>query len=824
MGRLHVLCTLVLLILGLTPGSPAEAADKSEPQKVGHVTVQAFADRAAVVPGGTLELAVRLTLDKDWYVYWQNPGGFAGLPTIVEWSTPSGLDFGRVRYPTPEEKYDKELGESTIVLKHDPILLTTVRVPEALMADKGVTLIAKVSWLACEKSCIPGNAEVRFTLPVAAMGDTPKPANKDVFDAARAAMPEPIAKAEHVKLSGSVSKDNIAPGDTFTAKLVAEIAAGHHMQSSKPLQDGLIPARVFVERVDGFTIDAVKYPEAHTREDRTLGKLSEYEGKIEFEIPITFDEDAKPAPRTLRGVVQYQICSEKGVCFRPQMIEFEIPVSIAGAAASGEQPVSKTAGEAGTAAAQSSAAASDAATPPEGTLARIEKWFLGFGYFGALALALVGGIILNLMPCVLPVISLKILSFVRQAKEDRARILFLGLMYCLGLMVFFTLIGVLFALTGAGWGQHFQNPNVILILAAVITAFAMSLFGVFAVFTPKVFNELGQKAEEREGPLSAFFTGVLATILGTACTAPGLSAAVGVATKFTSTQGAFIFVTVGIGMALPFLILSAKPGWLKFVPKPGPWMGNFEKLMGFLLLGTVIWLMFPLGGQLGVIGMLAALIFMLCVAIAVWIKGMVQFGDPMKRKAIFNGVALGIVVVSWVFLFEIWKPIDKLQAAEEERKILVAKGMKADQPETGLREIKWRDNEIPWEHYVRDEMLKDVARGHTVFVDYTADWCVNCKTNLSTSIDVDAVKKLMRDNKVVPYEADYTSPNAQIKEDLKHFGKAGVPLYLVYSPGDPDNPQILPEVLTPQIVLDALNKAGPSRDLRAGENHAGQTP
>jgi thiol:disulfide interchange protein DsbD len=421
------------------------------------------------------------------------------------------------------------------------------------------------------------------------------------------------------------------------------------------------------------------------------------------------------------------------------------------------------------------------------------------------------------MPCVLPVISLKILSFVRQAKEDRARVFLLGVAYCAGIMVFFSFLAILFAAKGEGWGQLFQKPHVVLGLAAVVTAFAMSLFGVFAVFTPKVINELGQKAEEREGLPSAFFTGVLATFLGTACTAPFLSAAVGAATRYPGAQGAMIFVVVGAGMAFPFLILAAKPGWLKFVPRPGPWMETFERLMGFLLLGTVVWLLNPLRGQLGAYGLLLSLIFLLGVAVAVWIKGKVQFGDALGRKARLHLLALLILVMGWVLPFRIMSTIPELMDRQIETHELLAMGELAREDAlgsaTGLRNLVWPKEGLPWQHYMRSRMLQDVRRGHTVFVDYTADWCVNCKFNKKTSIEQQDVIALMKEYNVIPYEADYTLPVPEIKEDLDHFKKAGVPLYLVYKPGDTENPIVLPEVLTPAVVINALKEAGPSRPL-----------
>lgn len=872
---------------------PAAAGPSSSPVQGQSVEVQALADREAVVPGGEVRLAVRLKIDKGWYIYWQNPGSMLGLPTEVRWSVPSGFEVGPVRFPSPEVKFDKTLKTDMNILAGEPVIVTTVRAPASAKPGDEAVFEASASWLVCQNVCIPGDAELSLSLPIVAAGSAQdKPANKAPFDKAEAALPAPPEKAEHVSVSVQVGRAMVRRGETFTVTLQADVEPRHHMQSNKPLQEYLIPAVVFVELADGLDLGAVEYPKAHVRDDKLLGKLSEYSGKIAFKMPVRVLDEATPGVRAIRGVLQYQICSDAGTCFRPQQIEFSAPITIE----PGEPVVAQGGSPTGAAGAQThpgmqkqprsgSTPDSDSpmdSVPPTGSapptgaetgspiaspgrneaggrgetapgsgtyerpaLQRIEAWFGGLGYVGVLLLAMIGGIVLNLMPCVLPVISLKILSFVRQAKEDRARVLLLGVVYCAGILAFFGFISILFWATGRGWGGLFQSPRVVLALAAIVTAFALSLFGVFALFPPRLINELGQKAEG-EGLPSAFFTGVLATFLGTACTAPFLSAAVGAASKFPPAQGAMIFFVVGIGMALPFFLLAANPGWLRWVPKPGPWMGTFERLMGFLLLGTVVWLLNPLRGQLGDYGLLLSLIFLLSVAIAAWIKGMVQFGDAPARRIRLHVLALIVLLIGWLIPFRglatipslIQKQIERteLLAYGEEYRDLEARSDGNGLPGDGLgssptthgpggeslggptrRKLDWSDG-IPWRHYRRSRALSDVQSGYTVFVDYTADWCVNCKVNKKASIEHPDVIALMKQNNVIPYEADYTLPVPEIKEDLQRFKRAGVPLYLIYKPGDTEYPLVLPEILTPGLLVDALKQAGPSR-ARQSDSH-----
>jgi thiol:disulfide interchange protein len=443
-------------------------------------------------------------------------------------------------------------------------------------------------------------------------------------------------------------------------------------------------------------------------------------------------------------------------------------------------------------------------------LIRFQEQLLRMGYFGAILLAFLGGFLMNLMPCVLPVISLKVLSFVRQAHDHRWRVFRLGLTYAAGILVFYLVFAELMYHGEIGWGELFQNSIFVLVMAAIVLALALSLFGVFTIFTPRVVDRLEQKAESHEGYLSAFSTGLLATLLGTACTAPLLSVAIAYASRMPQLQGSLIFIAAGLGMALPFVMLTYNPTWLQFVPKPGPWMLTFEHVMGFVLSATVIWVIYPLRRQLGDYGLYLSLIFLLAVAIAAYLKGKIEFGAPAGRKVKLYAAILLFLCAGWFVPFRWMSSIAELKREKAEKEELIALGGRMKYG----RHLDW-SNGMPWQHYTRDFVLRDVADGYTVFVDYTADWCASCKSNKKTSLEAEQTIKLMQELSVIPYEADYTSKVPQITEDLKRFGRAGVPMYLVYKPGDPDKPEVLPEILTPTIVIEALKRAGPSHPKTA---------
>lgn len=841
LGQVLTAIATGLACIGAATGD-ASAGPKSEPKTVGHVKVQALADRDGIVPGAAFYLAVSLEIDEGWYVYWQSPGAADGPPTRVEWALPPGFKVGRTRYPVPEVKQDKRFKGDFYVLQGKAVLMTPVQTPDNLDEKAAPTFTAKVNWVVCQEADVPGRAEVSLSLPVLQAGKEATAANEKVFEDARESLPIPTGKAQHLKLSSGIDKEQVEPGDRFGVTLTAMIQAKHHMQSHKPLQEGLIPAIVFVERTKGLEIDEVAYPKAQERADKVLGKMSEYSGNTVFKIPVTAAADADKRPRWIRGILQSQICTDAGTCYQPQYIEFAIPVQMAG----GEKPSDEDAIAAAVAAPKKPSEAESPDKAEEGVvegkeepkekpetqvketkaetsaptevptpqvvrqdtniLIRFQTRLLDLGFFGAILLALFGGFLMNLMPCVLPVISLKVLSFVRQAHEDRRRVFRLGLTYAAGIMVFYLVFAGLMYFGGVGWGELFQNSVFVLVMAAVVLAMALSLFGVFAILTPRVVNELGQKAESQEGYLSAFGTGLLATLLGTACTAPLLSVAIAYASRLPPAQGGMIFIAAGIGMALPFIVLTYNPAWLRFVPKPGPWMLTFEQVMGFLLLATVIWLIYPLRGQLGDYGLYLSLIFLLCVAVAAWLKGKIEFGAPAARKAKLYGAILVFLLIGWLLPFRWMATISELRMEKAASDELVALGERAKHG----RQLDWSKG-IPWQHYSRDLALRDVADGYTVFVDYTADWCASCKANKKTSLEVEQTVKVMRDLGVIPYEADYTSKKPQITEDLKRFGRAGVPMYLVYKPGDARTPEVLPELLTPGIVIEALKRAGPSK-------------
>lgn len=407
--------------------------------------------------------------------------------------------------------------------------------------------------------------------------------------------------------------------------------------------------------------------------------------------------------------------------------------------------------------------------------------------------AFLGGLILNVMPCVLPVIALKILGFVGQAKDEPGRVRMLGLIYGCGVLVSFLVlaalvVGVKAAGHRAGWGMQFGNPQFLVVLTVLVTLVALNLFGVFE-FSPggAVMGAAGTLAA-KHGAAGAFFNGVLATVLATPCTAPFLGAALGFAFAQSAAIIVAMFLVVGAGLAAPYVILSWQPAWLRFLPKPGPWMERFKVAMGFPMLATAVWLfsLIPLhyGKRSWWLG-----IFLVMVAMAAWVYG--QFVQRGRTRRVL-GLAASLVLLAGGYLYAVEGQLRWRSPAQETET-------------TGL--IRESPGGITWQPWSRAAVAKARAEGRPVFVDFTADWCLTCQANKRIAIEIPSVRAKLKEINAVPLLGDYTRLPDSITEELNRYGRAGVPLVLVYPKNQNEPPIVLPEALTPGIVLNALQRA-----------------
>ncbi|MBV8098301.1 MAG: thioredoxin family protein [Verrucomicrobia bacterium] len=397
------------------------------------------------------------------------------------------------------------------------------------------------------------------------------------------------------------------------------------------------------------------------------------------------------------------------------------------------------------------------------------------GVLQAVAFALIGGLILNVMPCVLPVISLKIFGFVSEAGERPDKAFKLALVFSAGILGCFAILAAIvtfFRAIGAqvGWGFQFQDYRFVLAIACLVFAFALNLFGVFELTVSARATGGLAKLAAGGGYGGAFFQGAFATILATPCTAPFL----GTASAFAFTQPAWatflIFFSIGIGMALPYLLLAIQPKWLRYLPKPGQWMIRLKQLLGFLLLATLLWLSWIVGRLRGVDGMVELGGLLLIIGLLAWIKG--SFWTPVSpvRSRVLAAMSMVAVLV-----------------------VAIGSYLFVTAP-----------SQLSWQAFSQQSLDKALQSGRPVFVDFTADWCITCKANERFALDTSAVRQAFAQNQVVVLRADWTHGDPEITQVLKEHGRAGVPMYLFYPGGKDRPPVVLPELISSQTVLDAM--------------------
>ena len=404
--------------------------------------------------------------------------------------------------------------------------------------------------------------------------------------------------------------------------------------------------------------------------------------------------------------------------------------------------------------------------------------------------ALLGGIILNLMPCVLPVLSLKLFSLIKQAGESRKRLLTLGIATTTGILTSFWVLAGIVAIIkagggNAGWGMQFQSAGFIAFMVVILTAFAMSFFGVFEIWIPGSATTRMDFTSRKQGFAGAFFTGALLVLLSTPCSAPFLGTAMGFAFT-TSTPVLFLFFTAaGLGLALPYMLVSAFPKVLKVFPKPGAWMVTLQKIMGVLLLATVVWLLWIVHEQSGNFGVgIFAAISLLSIALSFAIGNIAPPGVAFFREVLAVGGSVVLLFVIW-FAFASPKYEDEVDARFKARSVQLV-------------------TEDGWYRYT-PEVIEDFAKaGRTVFIDATADWCITCKANEAAVLNREDFKRAMDSLNVALVKADWTRETPEVTKLLRSMGKSGVPAYAIYPAGDKSKQIVLPELLTTGAIVEKI--------------------
>ncbi len=462
-----------------------------------------------------------------------------------------------------------------------------------------------------------------------------------------------------------------------------------------------------------------------------------------FQLSGEAAPDAPSAPPRLRGVLRFGTDAFKAV-------ELDLPLLSPGATAPADLP-----------------------NPPAPSAALM------------LLFAFLGGALLNLMPCVFPVLALKVYGLARVATEDRRHLGVHALAYAGGIVVsLLALAAGVIALRAAGqsvgWGFQFQEPLFVAGVSAVLVAFALNLFGVFRIGQPG--TGLAAQVEGTRGIGRSAGEGVLTVVLATPCSAPLLGVAVGFALASGPGMTLATFGVLGLGLAAPFCALVLSPGLARRLPRPGAWMERLKQVLGFALVGTAVWLVWVLGGLAGVDGMGRVLAFLVAVAAGAWVLGFSQDGSA-RQRTVGRVAAILLVAAGAGLTLRFTEPTTQ--------KALTTVGARSA---------------MPWSE---DEVKAALAKGRPSFVYFTADWCLTCKFNERTVLSSDAVQQAFTDHDVAVFIADWTKRDARISEALGRHGRAGVPMYLVFGPGGAA-PEVLPELLTPDLIVRAVAQAAGS--------------
>ena len=682
-------------------------------------------------PGDTVMAGFHLHMAPDWHTYWRNPGD-AGIPTTIKWDLPKGITVGEVQWPVPDKLLEATL--TTYIYSNDVVLLVPLKIAGDMPVGS-LQLKAKVSWLECKTLCLPGSTNVEAVLNI---GQETKPSP----DAALIETWQKKLPVTGENRSALAWWEKPATGDTRPLILEWNSPAATSEADFYPYGSEQFEVEPATERIPA---DA---PKIELRK-----QVKKFEGDW---------------PTNISGL----LIQKSGT----NLLAYNVTLPVA---SSGPEVTGTT----------------DTARPTTGAKANVPPASPTLSLSQMLLYAFIGGLILNIMPCVLPVIALKILGFVGEARSDPRHVRQLGLIYALGVLFSFLVlallvIGVKAAGHHASWGIQFSSPYFIVVMTVLVTLIALNLFGVFEIALGSRAMSAATALSSKHGAAGAFFNGLLATLLATSCTAPFLGAAAGFALlpKVSNSVVIAFFLMVGVGLAAPYVILSWQPAWLKFLPKPGSWMEKFKVAMGFPMLAAGVWLFNLTSTFYGVRTWWLA-IFLVFVSVAAWVFG--EFFQRGRRHRVVALMVTAILLVAgYAFALE-----DQLRWREP---------LATSAPSSSLP----RDaSGIDWQPWSRTAVAQARADDRPVLVDFTAKWCLTCQANKAIAIEIPSVEAKLKAINAVTLLGDYTRFPDNITEELNRFGRAGVPLVLVYPKNANAEPIVLPEALTPGIVLDALDRA-----------------
>ncbi|KQY85159.1 thiol:disulfide interchange protein [Brevundimonas sp. Root1423] len=696
----------------------------AQPQRTERIEAELVAMSTWAAPGSTAVIAVKQTIQPGWHTYWRNPGDSGGATTLT-WTTPPGVKAGEIVWPLPERQ--RLSGLMNYGYSGEVYLPVPVEIPTTARAGTSLPLTVKALFLVCSaEMCVPDELTLSLTLPVREGAAPPDPRHGAAIAPILETAPRPAGIEARIVMENDV--------------LVLSAAGG-------PLA-GRDPGPSYFFPFEGGVID---HPAAQTGSWGAQG------------LTLRLTPGGTTRAEGLTGPVAGVLATAHGAF----EINAEPGAALAGTSGSGAMAAGPDAG-----------AAAESATTEGAGLATFAQ---------ALLFAVLGGLILNLMPCVFPILAMKAASLAASAHDARhARRD--GLAFLAGVLTTFLLLaGVLLALRAAGeavgWGFQLQSPPVMAGLALLMLAVALNLSGVFHIG--------GGLQGAGSGPLSrlpggagAFFTGALAVIVAAPCTAPFMAFALGAALLMPWPMALLVFLGLGLGLALPYLAVSLTPGLLARLPKPGPWMERLKGLLAFPLYATALWLAWVFGRQAGADALGLLFVAGVLLALGLWLAGQGQAERMAGRRGLLHLAAALLALLL------------AIGATVMAARTPAADGVPANAETSG-------PTSAPWSAAAVEAAL---AEGRPVLVNFTADWCVTCKINERTALTSPGVAAAMEQTGALYLVGDWTRRDDAITAELQRHGRSGVPLYLLYSPGSAE-PRILPQLLTEGVVVEALTTA-----------------
>jgi thiol:disulfide interchange protein DsbD len=663
-------------------------------------------------PGKTVWVGLQLTHQPQWHTYWKNSGD-SGLPTTLTWTLPPGVVAGEIAWPLPKKIPIGNLanyGYEGTVLLPVPLTITPDFKPSLLNSDLEIKL--KASWLVCRLECIPEDGEFALRLPV--RGSTAL--NGTDFETSFKAQPQALSGDSRVEIAGKTLQVSVA---------------------------GLPPA------LQGKTLEF--FPETPEVIETAAKWTQNWQGDVwTANVPLSDHRSQSPAlmPVVLAAdvdgqrqgfVAQAKVLGSWPPVATPQGLSPELAAALKANIALGAPPASAA----------------------------------SLGLWAAVLGALLGGLILNLMPCVFPILAIKVMSFTQHA-NDRRNHRISGLAYTAGVVLSFVALGVLMlGLRSAGeqlgWGFQLQSPAVVAALAVLFTLMGLNLAGLFEFgqFLP---SRVTTRQLKHPGG-NAFLSGMLAVVIASPCTAPFMGASLGLALGLPALQALLIFACIGIGMALPYLAASLIPAVARWLPRPGPWMDTFRRAMAFPMFATVVWLVWVLGQQSGIDGASALLALLVALSAVIWALTL-----KLRSRAVVATVSIAtFALLTGAIGQNVLKPMAAATATDSDER---------------------------WQPWAPGRVESVLATGGPVFVDFTAAWCVTCQYNKKTTLADKDVLADMDAKKVTLLRADWTRRDPAITAALGALGRNGVPVYVLYQAGHA--PVVLSEILSVDEVRAAL--------------------